>query len=137
MIKIVPYKKEYLEKLSVQTAQKHEKEEFVVNLETAIVMIDGSRVLGIFWFNDMGFGRLCAYSAIDAGCGNKLLAVVRKLKKLIEDGMKKTGNTRIEMMVKSDFKNGKKMAKLLGFEYEGTMCKVYKGIDYDMYARIF
>lgn len=60
----------------------------------------------------------------------------KSLKRLIEDGLKKTGIDRLEMEVMSGFKHGERFAEMLGFECEGVMRKYYKGKDYKLYARI-
>ena len=65
-----------------------------------------------------------------------MLKMVKQFRKMLDDGMKRTGLERIEMQVLDGFEHGERFAKMLGFECEGVMRKYYKGRNYKLFARV-
>ncbi|MBO4674990.1 MAG: hypothetical protein J5601_02755 [Elusimicrobiaceae bacterium] len=87
--------------------------------------------LAIFWFWNLGGGRVSVGSFLSQNCGEYF----REMQRLIERLFKFYNATRYEAIVKTDFENGHRMIKILGFEREGTMKKFFDGKDFDLYAR--
>lgn len=58
--------------------------------------------------------------------------------KLIKKFILELNSNRIEAVVESNFKNGNRLVKILGFEVEAPLMKKYglSGEDYTLYARI-
>lgn len=94
-------------------------------------------VLGVFGLLKTGQKRLCVSSFISQNSRLYMLMLIRTLKRILEDGMKKTGNTAIDMTVLARFENGRKLAKLLGFSLSQTLPAYFNGQDYELYTRRF
>lgn len=137
MIEMRKYHHSDLERIKVQAEQAAEIDKIYVAEKTAFSLWDGDKILGVFWTICPNSGRLTAQSVISADCGDKMLEIVRTLKKMIEGGAVKMGLYRIEIIVVYGFRNGERLARLLGFEYEGTLRKLINGVDYKIFARIF
>lgn len=119
-----------------QEAQKDEFNLKLLNMKdinlTRFVMENETETLAIFWFWNLGGGRVCVESFLSQNCGEYF----REMQRLIERLFKFYNATRYEATVRTDFINGHRMIKILGFEREGTMKKFFNGIDYDLYARV-
>lgn len=131
------FEKDDLDKLAIQDEQKHELDNGAFfRAENCFSFVKDDEVLGVFGFFEIYKGRAVVFSFISANAGKHLFSVAKGLKKLIEDGMKRTGTERLEMEVMASFEHGERFAKLLGFECEGVMRKYYKGLDYKLFARV-
>jgi predicted dehydrogenase len=77
--------------------------------------------------------RYIMWAFLSKFAGNKLLRITKEVMRNIMT----YSNVRLETVVSTDFDNGHKWVKMLGFEYEGTM-KSYTqdGKDMAMYALI-
>jgi hypothetical protein len=126
-----------IDKLEVQPEQKHELENSAfMKIEDCFTLVKCDEVVGIFGFCEMHKGRVMVFSFISGKASKHMFSLVKKLRKLIEDGVEKTNTDRLEMEVLSGFKHGERFAEMLGFECEGVMRKYYKGKDYKLYARV-
>ena len=78
-------------------------------------------------------GRAIAWGLIGSEAGKEFYAIHKAVKRFLD----LQDYRRIETAVSSDFEQGHRWAKLLGFENEGTM-RAYTpdGRDCDLYARI-
>lgn len=102
-----------------------------INLQR-FVLENETETLAIFWFWNLGGGRVSVGSFLSQNCGEYF----REMQRLIERLFKFYNATRYEALVKTDFENGHRMIKILGFEREGTMKKFFDGKDFDLYARL-
>ena len=126
-----------LDKIAIQAEQRHELENGAFfKTENCFTLVDGEEINGVFGFIEIYKGRVVVFSFISAKAGKHLLSLTKRLRKMIDDGMERTGTERVEMEVVSGFIHGERFAKLLGFECEGVMRKYYRGKDYKLYARV-
>ena len=130
------YKDGDIEKIDLQDEQKHEIISAKYPEETSFTIEDNGEVLGCFAFLEVCEKRGVVCSFISRNAGRAMLKMVKQFRKMLDDGMEKTGMERIEMQVLADFNHGERFAKLLGFECEGVMRKYYKGRDYKLFARV-
>lgn len=135
-MKLRRYEEGDIAKIDLQDIQKHEVGGVKYPPETSFTLEHEGEVLGCFAFLQVceKRGVLCSFISKDAG--KIMLKMVRQFRKIIEDGMNKTGLERLEMSVLASFDHGERFAKLLGFECEGVMRKYYKGRDYKLFARV-
>ena len=135
MVKIRPFKSfaDLTKRFVLQKAQTGEVDFSIFNQEnlSAFTMESENETLAIFWFWDLGGGRVNVGSLISQYAG----PYFREMQRLIERLFKFYNAPRYEALVKTDFENGHRMIKILGFEREGTMKKFLNGIDYDLYSR--
>jgi RimJ/RimL family protein N-acetyltransferase len=54
---------------------------------------------------------------------------------LVEE-LNKGDTLRVEFVTQVGFPQAEHLARLLGFEYEGTMRKYYNGIDFKMWGKV-
>lgn len=104
--------------------------------ENAETFIAGGVIVAVIWYVEITPGRFALFSLINAAAGRHLFAFVKALKLIIGNRARNLNAKRLEMTVLAGFKNGEQLARLLGFEYEGTMRKVFRGKDYKLFARI-
>lgn len=126
-----------LKTLKPFVCQKEQREEFNLDILQnqnlmRFVMENEKETLAIFWFWNLGEGRFSVGSFLSQNCG----PFFPEMKTLIERLFDFYNAPRYEAIVKTDFENGHRMIKLLGFEREGTMRKFVKGCDFDLYARV-
>lgn len=121
----------HLEKLQVQAEQR--QEDLLGGLQNSVLfsLFDGEEVMAVIGFVCLSPKRRMAVSLLSQNCGRDMLPIVRIMRRCYE--IYKT--ERVEMTVKTDFKPAHRLAKLLGFEREGTLKKFLNGQDYDIYAR--
>lgn len=136
-MKIRRFEKKDLCGFEIQDAQRHEFDPTLLERENVFTLYSDNGVWCIFGYSQLYPGRVAAFSFINRNCGKVMTGLVKKLKKIIEKGMEKTNNARIEISVLDGFLAGQRMARLLGFEYEGLMRRYFKGRNYKLYARIF
>lgn len=125
-----------IKKIDLQDEQKHEIEGVKYPEETSFTLEDNGEVLGCFAFLQVCEKRGVVCSFISRNAGRVMLQMVRKIRKLLDDGMERTGMERIEISVLEEFEHGERFAKMLGFELEGVMRKYYKGRNYKLFARV-
>lgn len=131
------FEKSDLDKLVIQEEQKHELENSAfMKIDNCFTLEKDGDVLGIFGFYEIYKGRVIVFAFISKKASRHMFALVKKLKRIIEDGIEKTKADRLEMEVVSGFKHGERFAEMLGFDCEGVMRKYYKGRDYKLYSRI-
>lgn len=130
------YKDGDIEKIDLQDEQKHEITGVKYPEETSFTIEDNGEILGCFAFLQISEKRGVVCSFISRNAGRAMLKMVKQLRKLLNEGMKRTGMERIEMSVLDSFKHGERFAQMLGFECEGVMRKYYKGRDYKLFARV-
>lgn len=135
-MKIRKFSKDDLIKLNVQEQQKHELNLSVQPPETSFSIERDGMVLGVFGFVEMYPGRAAVFAFVSKDAGRYMTAIVRALRRTIEWGAPTFGFERLEMSVIENFPAGDRMARLLGFEYEGMMRKYYKGRNYKLFARV-
>ena len=134
---IKKYEKKDWRFMQVQDEQMHEFRPELEKMDNVFSFWDGDVLVAIFWWLKAYEGRFEIYSYISEAAGRHLLAFVREMRKFIVDKAKEEKAVRIEMNVMAGFEPGERLAQLLGFEYEGTLRKVFKGLDYKLFARIF
>lgn len=136
-MKIRRFEKKDLQGFELQNEQKEEFSPDLLCGDHLFTLEADGVVVCIFGYCQIYKGRIAAFSFISRKTGKIMPGLVKKLKMIIEKGMAATGNERIEISVLENFAAGSRMARLLGFEYEGLMLKYYKGKNYKLFARIF
>lgn len=119
--------------------QREQEGEFVPEAipDSAETFVAGGVMVAVFWYVEITPKRFALFSVINAGAGRKMLPFVKAMRRLIEQRSRELSAVRLEMTVLDGFGAGRRLAGLLGFEYEGTMRKVFNGKDYQLFARIF
>jgi hypothetical protein len=135
-MKLRRYKDGDIQKIDLQDEQKHEIISAKYPENTSFTIEDNGEVLGCFAFLEVCEKRGVVCSFISRNAGRAMLKMVKQFRKLLDDGMEKTGMERIELQVLDGFEHGERFAKMLGFECEGVMRKYYKGRDYKLFARV-
>ena len=133
---IKKFEKTDLERIVIQSEQEGE---FVPEAipDGAETFVAGGVMVAVFWYVEITPKRFALFSVINAGAGRKMLPFVKAMRRLIEHRSRELSAERLEMTVLNGFTAGERLARLLGFEYEGTMRKVFNGKDYQLFARIF
>ena len=135
-MKIRKFEKDDLSRLEMQEVQKHEAIGLEYPKDKSFTIEDDGVVLGVFGVMEIYKGRAVVFSFISKRAGKGMLGLIKTLRKMIDDGMEKTGVERLEMSVLEGFEHGDRFATMLGFEFEGVMRKYYKGRNYKLYARV-
>lgn len=119
--------------------QKEQEGEADVDLSkhSAFSFFVHEKLVAVCWYIKIYEGRYEVFAYISADIGRNMLLFVRELKHFIEQKAIEFQAVRIELTVREGFVPGDRLAVLLGFEYEGTMKKIYKGLNYKLYARLF
>ena len=97
------------------------------------IAIDGKVVACVgaveFWKN-----RGEVWAIIDRNCGDHFLKIVRVMKRILD----MADINRLEAAVLQSFKQGHRLALILGFDLEAPMMRKYgvNGLNYSLYARI-
>jgi hypothetical protein len=131
---------ELLQKIKAQESQK-DVEELLQNTEYckalvrtghAFCYVYEGKVLACAGIIDETDGRGLAWSVLSEESGAHLVPIFRAIKQYFAFGHFR----RITMTVEKDFAAGHRMAKMLGFVYEGIMSKYFKHGDAVLYARV-
>lgn len=130
------FEKEDLQRIEIQPEQADEVEAVSIP-ETAETFIVGHEIVAVIWYTEISPKRFGLFSIINGAAGRYLFAFVKALKLIIDNRSRRLDAERLELTVLSGFKPGEKLARLLGFEYEGTMRKVFRGKDYKLFAKIY
>lgn len=137
---IVPFRAEHLARLSLQSAQLSMSKEltnpdYAKMLESmySYSLIDGDDVLCCAGLLQMWPGRSVGWAMVSHKAGRKFMEIHRN----VAAAIRMCPDRRVEIAVDSEFPEGKRWAKMLGLEYEGTM-RGYgiDGRDHDLYARV-
>lgn len=137
MIKVRRFSKTDLLNIDIQSEQKHELNFGSFFPESTFTIIDeNSEVMAVVGHIEYYAGRAAAFAYVSQKAGKNIVAIVRLLRRMIETGMRKYRYERLEMSVLSGFGPGERMAKMLGFAFEGVMKKYFKGKDYKLFAKV-
>lgn len=138
---LIPYRHYHISSVELQSAQLDMTEiitpEYGRALEQAgpaYTIIDGKDILLCAGLAELWATRAQAWSLISRhATGRKFYFIHRAVEKFLNE----QPYLRVEMTVDSDFVNGHRWARLLGFEFEGHMKKYTpNGKDCDLYARV-
>lgn len=129
------FETEDLQKITLQTEQKMEFDTINV-ADNALTFEHNGLVRAVVWYALIDDKRAAVFALISADIGLGLVGLVRQLKVMIEEQSKILNLNRVEMCTLKGFAQADRLAKMLGFEYEGCMRKVFKGLDYNIYARV-
>jgi len=129
MIEEIKFEPWHLDMIEAQDAQKD-----VVTSDvggTAFTLIDG-RILACYGAVKIWDGRWMAWAVLSRYAGEKMLSVTRHVKNVM-----KQADGRLEIIVESDFTEGMRWAKMLGYKMEvERMSKFLNGKDYALFARV-
>lgn len=130
MLKVVKTTKEHLDKIKIQPQQ---ADEFInINIDGMHSIVDDNdNVFMVFKAVIFWQGRGQFKSFISADAGKHFFEIIRILKILY----KEYAPNRLEIEVLDSFDNGKRLAKLFGFNKESLMKQYYKGKDYCLYVK--
>lgn len=132
---------EHLEKIEIQDSQSRFREQLkdpayrkaIVEAGDGFCYVEDGRVLACAGVFTEYKKRGIAWSFLSGGCGDRFVAIFRAIKGYLD--LEKY--ERVAMHVDPEFKAGHRMAKMLGFMYEGTMRKYFEhGGDAVLYARV-
>lgn len=129
------YKSGDCERLLKQPHQVHkDNRDFMFDHEDTVVFEDNGKVLLILRpVFELG-GRCTLVSYISQDCGHKAVSMFKTIKPLIDTIANEC--LRLECVTQADFEPANRLAKMLGFSFEGTMKKYYDGIDFNMWGRV-
>lgn len=137
---IVPFKAEHLTKLALQDAQAFLTSELtnpdyakmLEGMYSYSLIVDDA-VLCCAGIMQVWKGRSMGWAMISGDAGKHFMEIHRN----VAAAIRMCPDRRLEIAVDSEFKEGKRWAKMLGLTFEGTM-KSYSpdGRDCDLYARI-
>lgn len=137
---IVPFKAEHLGKIALQSAQLSMSDhlmnpDYAKMLEGtyAYSLIEGDEVLCCAGLMQVWEGRSLGWALVSHKAGKHFMEIHRN----VAAAIRMCPDRRVEIAVDSEFPEGKRWAKMLGLEFEGTM-RGY-GIDgrsHDLYARV-
>lgn len=130
--RIVSFEPKHLRQLDVQPMQKGEEIWTLPEQTTLFSLFEGETLQAIIGFVREDKDRVLAVSLLSAGCGRNLRGIIRAMKRCYDIYHVR----RVEMLVRTDFKEAHRMARMLGYQREGTLRAFANGTDYDMYARI-
>lgn len=139
-MKVVPFKKEHLDGLLVQPAQKHVQEWVktvnygVLEGPSAYSVFENGECLGCGGLTEVWPGRAQIWSILSAGAGKHLTAITKITKRVLNISPWR----RIEATVDCDFEQGHRWVRILGFTLEAERMTAYMpdGKDVALYARI-
>ena len=135
MIRIRTFKQDDVFLIDAQQAQKEEVGllDLSTNPEAYTIYEDTNNlIICIIVFTPINTER-CVVSALLSTFSGKYFIGLRKI---VFKFLDLYNFPRLECFVKASFKEGHRLARLLGFEYEGTLRKLSKGQDYCIYARL-
>ena len=102
-------------------------------VSVGVFLRDATAALGRFLMGKSVMRRIDFDLALE-DCGYKAVSIFKTLKPIIDDLAK--NNLRLECVTQKDFEPANRLAKMLGFSYEGTMKKYYNGIDFNKYSSL-
>ena len=140
---IVPYMAEHLHALRLQSAQQpciswmaEGHAELLERLEnvTAFSGLDGEEVLGCAGVLKLWEGRYAAWAFLSGNCGRRFVAIHRAVKTFFA----MNDFRRVEAEVATDFTEGHRWIRMLGFELENPRMRKYfpDGSDASLYVRV-
>jgi RimJ/RimL family protein N-acetyltransferase len=129
VINLIPFEPMHAKQIERQPEQSEEVD--MTGCDGYSIVIDG-KIYCCIGLIKVWKDRGRVWSLIDIKAGQHMVALIRTFKKLYKQHKIK----RIEIDVKSDFKQGHRMAKLLGFKREGTMIKYFDDMNFDLYAKV-
>lgn len=100
------------------------------------ILDDNNEVLGVFGFDLYQKYEARCYAFIGKNIGFRLKELICFLRKYIPYKMKKNKILRAELTVKSGFRAGDKMARMLGFRAVENLPSFFNLFDYVRYERI-
>lgn len=141
MVEVVRFKKEHLSELKEHvfglSVKKNISSQQLENLENrnhSYTVIKEGRVLACAGITEFWPGRGEAWALLDKDIGPLLIDVSREVKKFLDEVPIK----RIEAIVYTDFIEGIRWVKLLGFKLESPCMKAYgrNGKDCMLFSRV-
>lgn len=134
-MRVVPFIQDHLKFLEVKGIHAGEVPQTVMT--EAVTFLDGEKPVAIFGAFFLVPGVVYFWGLVSDDVKKKPLAFHKLARTLLNYYEKKQKVRRIQIDVKADFIEGQKWAKLLDFEYEGTMKRFgVNGDDFHLYARV-
>lgn len=141
MVEVVKFQASHVLRLKMQEKQHLELKdlpyEYYVsaqNLKHSYTIMIGEQPYACVGVSPYWKNRGEVWAIIDREVGYFFLAIIRKMKELLAA----VDLDRIEATIEKDFKQGHRLAKLMGFELEAETMRKYgeNGLDYSLYARV-
>lgn len=125
-----------LEKIKLQPEQELEKSEAWKNFENSktLVFSDNDKVLALFLPIEE-HGTISLFALIGKDCGYKSVSMFKEMRSWIDKQLQRPDINRIDFTTQSNFEQANRLANLLGFTCEGTLHKVFKGIDFNVWGK--
>jgi len=98
----------------------------------ALAAVDGSRVLAVGGIVEIWPGRGLVWGLLAEEIGASMVPIHATVKRVLACSTL----PRIEAQVAASHEAGRRWAKLLGFQYEGTLRAFWQGHDYELYALV-
>lgn len=139
-MKVIPFEPDHLKTLALQDSQtwlmpmlNPEYGESLLKAGDCFTAIEGDEILGCAGTMKIWEGRIIAWALISGKSGAHFVGIFKAIKRYLD----LNDARRIEATVDVDFKEGHRLMRLLGFEYEGLMRKyLADGRDMCLYARV-
>lgn len=124
-----------VERVSLQNEQLKETGDWsFYDHPDTIVFEDKEKVIALVRPERIVGRRIYVASLISKDIGISMYGFVKLLKRMLVEELNKGQTLRIEFTTQVGFPQAEHLAKLLGFEYEGTMKKYYNGIDFKLWG---
>lgn len=104
--------------------------------DETLVFVDGDEVLALVCPIRLEGERIYVASLISQNIGRRMYGFVKILKQMLEEEFRKGFTQRVEFVTQVGFEQAEHLAQILGFEYEGTMRKYFKGLDFKLWGRV-
>lgn len=140
-MRIFAFHPNHARQIKLQSAQSHVKDdllqpgiaESLANAGQSFTAIESDQVIAIAGIAMQWEGRAIAWALVSEDAGKHFLAIHRAVRGFLDQ----CDIRRIEAFVDSDFEQGMKWMKMLGFENEGLMRKFsIIGNDCYLFARV-
>lgn len=131
------FKKGDVQRMSLQNEQLKENGDWsFYDSPNTMVFTEDGEVLALVYPERLPGRRVYIASLISRDMGRKMYSFVKILKQMLVEELSKGQTLRVEFTTQAGFPQADHLAKILGFEYEGTMKKYYNGIDFKLWGKV-
>lgn len=126
-----------IQRIALQNEQAKEKGDWsFYKSPNTMVFVEDGEVYALIYPERIVGRRIFVASLISKHIGKKMFCFVKMLKRMLVEELNKGNTLRVEFVTQVGFPQAEHLARLLGFEYEGTMKKYYNGIDFKMWGKV-
>lgn len=126
-----------VQRIALQNEQLKEKGDWsFYDCKDTLVFADAEEVLALVCPIRLEGGRIYVASLISQNIGRRMYGFIKTLKQMLEEELKKGSTLRVEFVTQVGFTQAEHLARLLGFECEGTMRKYFNGLDFKIWGKV-